>query len=157
AGSLDIALNATGPRIGEYANGTPLVELSPDEFMVAIDGVLRSNFNTARATARLMSKQGAGVIIFLTGSPARPHGPGATSIGAAFGALENLTRSLALELGPAGVRVVCLRTAANPDSRTIQETAEAISTVANITNEQVIKSLAEATLLKVSPTTADTA
>jgi NAD(P)-dependent dehydrogenase (short-subunit alcohol dehydrogenase family) len=157
AGSLDVALNATGPRIGEYGNGKPLVDLSSDEFLVAINAVLRSNFNTARATARQMSKQGAGVIIFLTGSPARPHEPGTSAIGAAFGALENLTRTRAIDLGPAGVRVVCVRTAANWDSRTIQETAGAVSELANITKEQMIQSLAQATMLKVSPTTADTA
>jgi 3-oxoacyl-[acyl-carrier protein] reductase len=157
AGSVDIAMNATGPRIIEYGNGKSSVDLSTDEFMVAVDSVLRSNFNTARAAARHMSKQGAGVIIFLTGSPARPHGPGTTAIGAAFGALENLTRTMAIELGPAGVRVVCLRTAANPDSRTIQETADAVSAMANITKEQMLDSLADATLLKASPTTSDTA
>jgi NAD(P)-dependent dehydrogenase (short-subunit alcohol dehydrogenase family) len=157
AGSVEIVLNATGPRISEYGNGKSLVDLSSDEFLVAIDGVLRSNFNTARGAARHMSKQGAGVIIFLTGSPARPHGPGTSAIGAAFGALENLTRTMAIELGSAGVRVVCVRTAANSDSRTIHETAEAVSELADITKEQMIDSLAQSTILKVSPTTADTA
>jgi NAD(P)-dependent dehydrogenase (short-subunit alcohol dehydrogenase family) len=157
AGSLDIVMNTTGPPIREYGNGKSSIDLSTDEFMLAINEVLRSNFNTARAAAALMSKQRAGVIIFLTGSPARPHGPGTSAIGAAFGALENLTRTMAIELGVKGVRVVCVRTAANSDSRTIHDTAEAVSAMANITNEQMIKSLAEATLLKASPTTADTA
>jgi hypothetical protein len=31
---------------------------------------------------------------------------------------------MAIELSPAGVRVVCLRTAENPDSRTIQDVAD---------------------------------
>jgi hypothetical protein len=43
-----------------------------------------------------MVEQHSGVIIFVTGSPARPHVPGATAIGAAFGAMENLTANLAL-------------------------------------------------------------
>jgi 3-oxoacyl-[acyl-carrier protein] reductase len=157
AGSIDIAINTTGPRISEYGNVRPAVDLSTDLFMVAIDAVLRSNFNTASAAARHMVKQGSGVIIFLTGSPARPHGPGTTAIGAAFAGLENLTRTLAIELGPAGVRVVCVRTAANSDSRTIHETTEVIGAVMGITQEQAINALTEATMLKVSPTTSDTA
>jgi len=39
-----------------------------------------------------MVNHGGGVIIFLTRSPAKPHGRGTSTIGAAFGAIENLTR-----------------------------------------------------------------
>jgi NAD(P)-dependent dehydrogenase (short-subunit alcohol dehydrogenase family) len=97
------------------------------------------------------------VIIFLTGSPAKPHTPGASGIGAAFGAVENLTRTLALELGPSGLRVVCLRTAANPDSRTIQDTTNVLAEMMGITAHQAEATLAQSTMLKVSPRTADTA
>jgi NAD(P)-dependent dehydrogenase (short-subunit alcohol dehydrogenase family) len=157
SGSLDIEFNATGPRVSDYGNGKPVVDLAIEEFMIPVNTVLRSNFITARAAATQMRKQGSGVIIFVTGSPARPHGPGTSGIGAANGAIENLTRSLAIELGPAGVRVVCLRTAANPDTRTIQETTETLGKMMNITPHQVVARLAESTMLKVSPRTADTA
>jgi NAD(P)-dependent dehydrogenase (short-subunit alcohol dehydrogenase family) len=156
AGGIDIAFNATGPRITEYGNGKPAVDLPLEEFMVA-QTVLTSQFITARCAARRMIPQGSGVIIFLTGSPARPHGPGASGIGAAFGGIEVLMRTMALELAGTGVRVVCLRTAANPDSRTIQETADAVGTMMNLTREQVLASLDEGTMLKVSPHTEDTA
>jgi 3-oxoacyl-[acyl-carrier protein] reductase len=75
-----------------------------------------------------MVKQRSGVIIFVTGSRARGHVPGATAIGAAFGAIENLTENLAVEVSPFGVRVVCVRTLANIDSRTIQDRFERGST-----------------------------
>jgi 3-oxoacyl-[acyl-carrier protein] reductase len=153
AGAIDIELNATGPRVSEYGNGKHAVDLSVEEFVVPVNTVLKSQFVTARAAARRMVTAGAGVVIFLTGSPAKPHGPGTTAIGAAFGAIENLTRTMAIELGPAGVRVVCLRTAANPDSRTIQETADLLGDMRN----GVFEGLASSTMLKVSPTTADTA
>ena len=48
--------------------------------------------------------------------------PGVTAIGAAFGAIENLTQNLAFEVSPLGGRVVCIRTLANTDSRSIQDT-----------------------------------
>jgi NAD(P)-dependent dehydrogenase (short-subunit alcohol dehydrogenase family) len=157
AGGLDIAFNATGPRASQYANGKPAAGLPAEEFMVPVSTVLKAQYITAAAAARQMLKQGSGVIIFLTGSPARPHTPATSGIGAAFGAVENLTRHLAIELSPAGVRVVCLRTSANPDSRTIQDVTAGIATMMNITTEQANASLADSTLLKVSPRTADTA
>jgi NAD(P)-dependent dehydrogenase (short-subunit alcohol dehydrogenase family) len=157
AGSLDIEFNATGPRVSEYANGKPAVDLPAEEFMLPVGTVLKAQFITASAAARQMLKQGSGVIIFLTGSPAQPHTPATSGTGAAFGAIENLTRHLAIELSPAGVRVVCLRTSANPDSRTIQDLTGGMATMMNITQEQATASLAESTLLKVSPRTTDTA
>jgi 3-oxoacyl-[acyl-carrier protein] reductase len=157
AGTLDIEFNATGPRITEYANGKPAMALSVSEFVTPVETVLRSQFLTAQAAGRHMVKQRSGVIIFLTGSPAKPHTLGTAGIGAAFGAVENLTRALALELGPWGVRVVCLRTAANPDSRTIQDTTNVLAVMMGITADQAVANLAQGTMLKVSPTTADTA
>ena len=156
-GGLDIEFNATGPRVSEYAHGKQVVNLPVDEFMVPVATVLKAQFITARAAARQMLKQGSGVIIFLTGSPARPHTPATSGIGAAFGAVENLTRHMAIELSPAGVRVVCLRTSANPDSRTIQDVTDGIARMMNITRDQAKASLADSTLLKVSPRTSDTA
>jgi len=156
AGRVDIEFNATGPRVAAYGTGTPATELPIDQFLVAQD-VLTSQFITARCAARRMVAQGAGVIIFLTGSPARPHVMGAAAIGAAFGGIENLTRLMALELTGTGVRAVCLRTAANPDSRTIQELADATAAGMNITKKQVLGSLAQSTMLKASPLTQDTA
>jgi NAD(P)-dependent dehydrogenase (short-subunit alcohol dehydrogenase family) len=156
-GRLDIEFNATGPRAGAYANGKPAVDLPVAEFMVPVGTVLKAQFITAAAAARQMLAHGSGVIIFLTGSPARPHTPATSGLGAAFAAVENLTRHLAIELSPAGVRVVCLRTSANPDSRTIQDVTAGIATMMNITRGQAIASLADSTLLKVSPHTTDTA
>ena len=106
-----------------------------------------------------MVKQGTGVIMFLTGSPARPHLPNVTAIGAAFGAIENLMRTMAIELGPAGVRVVCLRTALNPDSRTSKENAGLSADKMGVPadHEQFAATLAQGTMLQASPTTTDTA
>ena len=88
AGGIDIEFNATGPRIIEYGNGKPAVDLPVAEFMVA-QTVLTSQFITARCAAQRMFPQGSGVIIFLIGSPARPHLPGSSGIGAAFGASKS--------------------------------------------------------------------
>ncbi len=157
AGGIDILVNTIGPLSREYGNGKGIVDLPTAEFMVPLTTIVRSQFITARAAARHMARQRSGVIMFLTGSPAKPHADGTSAIGAAFGAIENFTRQLALELGTAGVRAVCLRTSAMPDTRTIQDTMHAIMAGANITEDQATKRLADQTLLKVSPRASETA
>ena len=157
AGRVDVVFNLIGPRLAEYGGGKSAMDLSPEEFMAPLVKLVKSQFVTSRAAARHMVDQRSGVILFVTGSPARPHTPGATAIGAAFGAIENFTRNLAQDVSPCGVRVVCVRTAATPETRTIQELQASMTAAMNIPREQVFKTLADMTLLKVSPTIADMA
>jgi NAD(P)-dependent dehydrogenase (short-subunit alcohol dehydrogenase family) len=156
-GGIDISLDASGPLAREYGNGKRAVDLPVEEFMVPLATMIQSRFITARAAARHMIKQHSGVIIFVTGSPARGHVPGATAIGAPFGAIENLTENLAFEVSPFGVRVVCLRTQANTDSRSIQDTTEFLVGQLNITKDQAMAQIAQSNFLKVSATVQDTA
>jgi len=123
AGGVDIVFNVIGPKATEYGTAKHALDLTIAEYMVALSTVVKSCIITARAAARHMVKQHSGVIIGLTGSPARGHVQGATSIGTAFGAIETFLENLAFELGPQGVRVVCLRITANVDSHAIRTTA----------------------------------
>jgi|SRR3981081_4524162 NAD(P)-dependent dehydrogenase (short-subunit alcohol dehydrogenase family) len=145
-----------GPLAKEYGNGKVAVDLPIDEFMVPLTTMVRSRFITARAAARHMIKQHSGVIIFVTGSPARGQVPGATAIGAPFGAIENLTENLAFELGPFGVRVVCLRTLANNDTRSIQDTMDFLASQLNITKDQAMAQIVQSSFLKVAAAVQDT-
>jgi NAD(P)-dependent dehydrogenase (short-subunit alcohol dehydrogenase family) len=156
-GRIDVVLDAAGPLARDYGNGKLAVDLPIEEFMVPLTTMVRSRFITARAAARHMITQHSGVIILVTGSPARPHVPGATAIGAAFAAMENLTANLAFEVSPSGVRVVCLRTLANIDSRSIQDTMEALARQLNITKDQAMAQVAQSNFLKIPATVADTA
>jgi NAD(P)-dependent dehydrogenase (short-subunit alcohol dehydrogenase family) len=157
ANSIDIVFNATGPLAKEYGNGKNVVDLTVDEFMFPVATVLKSQFITAHAAARRMVKQHSGVIVFLTGGPARAHVEGTTGIGAAFGAIESLTRNLALDVSPAGVRVVCVRSSAMMDSRTIQQSIEAVAGRMNVTKEQIAARIANLTMLKHPASVSDTA
>ncbi len=157
SGKLDIVLDAAGPLAKDYGNGKNAIELPVEEFMVPLSTMVRSRFITARAAARHMVGQHSGVIIFVTGSPARAHVPGATAIGAAFGAIENLTANLAFEVSPLGVRVVCLRTLANIDSRSIQDTMEFVAGRLNVMKDQAMAQIAQSNFLKVPATVQDTA
>lgn len=153
AGGIDIEFNAVGPNPHDYGNGKPAVDVTIDEYMVALSTILKSRIITAKNTARQMIKQGSGVIIGITGSTARGHIVGGTSIGIAFGAIETLMENLAFEVGPKGVRVVCLRMTANVDSNAIRNTARAM----NVSDEQISTMLANLNFLKTPAKIADTA
>jgi 3-oxoacyl-[acyl-carrier protein] reductase len=157
SGRIDVVFNAVGPLAKEYGNGTHAVGLAIEEFMLPLATVVKAQFISARAAARHMLKQRSGVILFLTGSPARGHVEGATAIGTAFGAIESLAKNLAVELGPSGVRVVCLRTTANTDSRTIQQTVETLASRLKVPKDQMMVGMASLNLLKVPASTSDTA
>src|SRR5215471_10679303 len=154
---IDIVFNATGPDPREYGNGKNTVDLSVDEFMLPLTTLVKSWFITARAAARQMVKQHSGVILFLTGSPTRGHVEGATSIGTAFGAIETLMENLAFQIGPTGVRVVCLRTTANVDSEAIHQTVELLSTRMQVPKDEMIAQIANLNFLRVPAKVSDTA
>ncbi len=121
AGHIDIVFNAMGPQPIEYANATSTMELPVEKFMLPITSIVRSQFITARSVARHMIRQASGVIVFLTATPSRGVSPNTSAIGAAFGALESLTRSLATDLGRFGVRVMCVRSMGMAETRTMQD------------------------------------
>jgi 3-oxoacyl-[acyl-carrier protein] reductase len=113
AGSLDISFNLiTQPAV----HGTPLAEMSVDDFMTSVETALRSSFVTSRAAARHMIRQGSGVILTFGGSgdPMRDYYIGGTQV--AFEALETLRKQLATELGRHGIRTVTLRTGGIPET-----------------------------------------
>jgi NAD(P)-dependent dehydrogenase (short-subunit alcohol dehydrogenase family) len=94
AGGIDVSFNAIGiPQQG--IQGIPLLELSVE--------------------------RGSGVILTLTATPARLAAPLVGGMGAAWAAVEALSRGLAAELGPRGIRVVCLRPDAIAETATIRE------------------------------------
>jgi 3-oxoacyl-[acyl-carrier protein] reductase len=105
-GGIDISFNAIG---FQAVQGTPLTELAHSDFAFPIATWTSTQFLTARAAARHMVPNRRGVILTLTASPARLAIPGAGGFGVACVAIEGLTRTLAAELAPHGVRVVCLR------------------------------------------------
>ena len=104
-GSLDISLSVISQQ---DVQGTPLVEMSVEDFMRPVDVTTRSMFITARAAARHMIRQGSGVILTF-GGYGDPW-PNLGGLQVAFQAAEALRRALSVELGAAGIRVVTLQT-----------------------------------------------
>lgn len=105
-GRIDVALNAIGFRT---VQGVPLIDLSREDFISPIATWTTAQFLTARAAARHMVQKRSGVILTLSASPARLAIASTGGFGVACAAIEGLSRTLAAELSPQGVRVVCIR------------------------------------------------
>jgi NAD(P)-dependent dehydrogenase (short-subunit alcohol dehydrogenase family) len=75
----------------------------------------------------------------------------------AWAGVEALTRVLAAELGPRGVRVVCLRPDAIPETATIDAVFGLHGRALGITREAFTEAMRERTLLKRLPTLDDVA
>jgi NAD(P)-dependent dehydrogenase (short-subunit alcohol dehydrogenase family) len=135
AGAIDISFNAIGiPQQG--IQGIPLAELSVQSFALPIATYTRSHFLTARAAARRMVERRSGVILMHTPEPARLAAPLAGGMGPAWAAMEALSRALSAELGPQGIRTVCLRTTGIPETATIDVVFGLHARAIGITREQ---------------------
>jgi 3-oxoacyl-[acyl-carrier protein] reductase len=106
AGRIDVVMNAIA---FDPVQGTPLIQLDREDFVSPISKWTTTQFLTARAAARYMVTRRSGVILTLTASPARLAIAHTGGFGVACAAIEGLTRTLAAELGPEGVRVVCIK------------------------------------------------
>jgi 3-oxoacyl-[acyl-carrier protein] reductase len=101
--------------------GTPLIQMPWEDVTTPVLTGVKTHFLTAIAAARHMVPQRSGVILTLSSSAAglsgrdrRYHLEG--GFATACAAIEALSRSLAGELGPQGIRVVCLRPNAIPET-----------------------------------------
>jgi 3-oxoacyl-[acyl-carrier protein] reductase len=112
---LDISVNVTTDN---DVQGTPMVEMSVEDYLSPVVSAVRSKFLTARAAARHMIRQRSGVILFFggTGEASAHRKWRLGGLLAAFDAVESMRRQLAVELGPHGVRVVTLQTGGIPES-----------------------------------------
>lgn len=107
AGGIDISFSLVSQN---DVQGTPLVEMSLEDFEQPVLTTLRSTLLTAQAAARHMIPAGSGVILVFGGNGDPPRGHHVGGLMTAFGAQEALRRQLATELGPHGIRVLTLQT-----------------------------------------------
>ena len=126
----DITFNAIGLRPMEADYGRPAAALSRDAFLRPFETIAWSQFLTSRTAATLLASRGkTGAIVTLSASVGAQFVPFMSGIAATCGAIESFTRSLAAELGGAGIRINCVRAGAMPETRTIRETSAAIATL----------------------------
>jgi NAD(P)-dependent dehydrogenase (short-subunit alcohol dehydrogenase family) len=135
AGRIDISFCSIAiPQPG--IQGIPLAELSVESFARPIDVYTRANFLTARAAARRMLERKAGVILMHTPEPARIGAALVGGMGPAWAAMEALSRALSAELGPHGIRAICLRSTGMPETKTIEVVFGLHAKAYGITREQ---------------------
>lgn len=156
AGSVDISINTIGLP-PQKVQGMPLVVMPAEHFALPITTLTQTHFLTARAAARHMAEKKSGVILTLSATASRMPVPGLGAISTAWAAIEALTRSLAVELGPQGIRVICLQSNALPETETIQRAYSGRANALGITVEQVVAQNSAMTPLRRLPTLAEVA
>lgn len=154
AGHIDILFNAIGM---EDVQGPALLDMPVEDFLRPVIKGARAQFLTARAVARLMARQASGVLMTVTAEPAREATANIGGFGPACNAIEGLWRGLAAELGPHGVRVICLRSAGSPDTPDVQEVFRLHAKNAGVTLDEYIASAGSGALLGRLPMLAEVA
>lgn len=101
-GGLDILINNAGSMFGR----TAIADATDEQYQQVVDLNIGGVFFASRRAAQLMRAQRSGTIINTTSVAARTGGgDGAGLYGSAKGFVSTITRVLAKELAPVGVRV----------------------------------------------------
>jgi 3-oxoacyl-[acyl-carrier protein] reductase len=99
-GRIDALVNNAGVTRDGYIS-----KLSEADFDLVLDVSLKGAWLGSRAVAPLLRKQGSGSIVNISSLSGKVGNPGQTNYSAAKAGLVGLTKALAKELGPSGVRV----------------------------------------------------
>ena len=101
-GTIDALVNNAGSLVARV----PLLEMTQEYWNEVFTLNVNSVFYCTQAVARIMTRQKGGVIVNVSSIAGRNGGgPGAIAYAAAKGAVLTLTKGLAKELAPHGIRV----------------------------------------------------
>ena len=101
-GGIDILINNAGVVLG-----TPVTEITPDEYDLVLDVNLRGSFHMAQAVIPSMRERGKGAIVCLSSIAGQNGGGvfGRSHYAAAKAGIMGLAKALGRELAPDGIRV----------------------------------------------------
>jgi NAD(P)-dependent dehydrogenase (short-subunit alcohol dehydrogenase family) len=102
-GHIDILVNNAGINLKK-----DILEVTDEEFMRIIQTNLTSVFTLSREVSKVMIAKGGGSIINISSMAAHYGIPKVTAYTASKAAIEGMTRSLAVDLSPRGIRVNCI-------------------------------------------------
>ena len=102
-GRIDVLVNNAG-----IAEETPFLEIEDDGWDRVLATNLRGAFLMSQRVARLQAKAGGGAIVHIASIDASGGDGPYASYNASKAGLLGLNRTMALELGPSGVRVNCV-------------------------------------------------
>ena len=97
---LDVLVNNAGTNRPQ-----PFLDVEDAALDLMLDLNVRAAFRVARAAARVMARQGSGSIIHMSSQMGHVGSPGRTVYCLTKHALEGLTKAMAVELAPQGIRV----------------------------------------------------
>ena len=99
-GRLDILVNNAGTNVRKSA-----LEITPDEYDFVLQTNLKGYFNGARAAGRLFVEQGSGKVINISSILGSVALPNQAAYASSKGAIDQLTKVLAIEWATANVQV----------------------------------------------------
>jgi len=102
-GSIDILVNNAGINLKKE-----LTEVSDEEFQRIMLTNVNSMFSLSREVIRKMMEQGGGAIVNISSMASQYGLPKVIAYSASKGAIESMTRAMAVELSPKGIRVNCI-------------------------------------------------
>src|SRR3546814_489401 len=102
-GNIDMLLNKAGIHLKKDA-----LDVTDEEFAQVIRTNQQAVFGLSREVAKRMAKRGQGSIIMISSMAAQYGLPKVIAYTAAKTAIEGMTRALAVEWSPKGIRVNCL-------------------------------------------------
>ena len=100
-GRVDVLVNVAGGSMHRH----PLDEFPLEHWRAVVDANLTSTFLCCRAAVPMMKQQKSGVIVNISSDIAFAGDAGRSAYAAAKAGILGLTRSLALEVAPIGIRV----------------------------------------------------
>lgn len=102
-GKIDILVNNAGINMKK-----PFVEVTDEDFHSVISTNLMAVFSLTREVVKVMLEQERGTIINISSMAAQYGIPKVIAYSAAKTAIEGITRAMAVELSPLGIRVNCI-------------------------------------------------
>jgi 3-oxoacyl-[acyl-carrier protein] reductase len=102
-GGLDVLINNAG-----ICRGEPFLEIREETWDETMRVNLKGQFLVAQAAARVMVKAGSGAIVNMSSTNGLVGEAGYTAYNASKGGVTLMTKTMALELGPHGIRVNCV-------------------------------------------------
>jgi 3-oxoacyl-[acyl-carrier protein] reductase len=100
---IDVCINNVA-----FASSTHVLETTPEIWEQTVEAGLSGNFRVAQTVARRMVERGHGVIISTSSTAAIASEPGHSAYGAVKAGVLALTRAMAHDLAPYGVRACAL-------------------------------------------------
>ena len=105
-GPIDVLVANAG---GSPVKPGPLEEISEEGWRASVDGNLTATFLTLKSVLPGMKERGRGCVITMSSAAARRPNPGSPiAYAAAKAGIELLTRDVAAQAGPFGVRANCI-------------------------------------------------